>query len=74
MKVEKIIYSVIITVVILTVAQALYPTMSAIITNITGSGYAGIGILTVLTVLYWILISAGLVLYWVKSFGIGGKY
>lgn len=77
MKVEKIIYAVIISVIVLSVAQALYPTLAAIITNITGTtSYTGTAILTVLTAIYWVLISAALVLFWVKSFGIstGGKY
>jgi hypothetical protein len=72
---EKVIYAVILTVIILAVSGALYPVMQTYITNITGSGYAGTAILVVLSTLYWILISAGVVIFWLKSFGIkmGGK-
>lgn len=72
---EKLIYAVIISIVVLSVAQALYPTLSDYITNITGAGYGGTAILAVVATLYWVLISAGVVLFWVKSFGIhmGGR-
>ena len=72
MEPKKIINSVIMAVIVLAVAGALYPTLTAYINNITGS-FANTGILTVVGVLYWILISAGMVMYFVKSFGIGGK-
>jgi len=72
MEPKKIINSVIMAVIVLAVAGALYPTLTTYINNITGS-FANTGILTVVSVLYWILISAGMVMYFVKSFGIGGK-
>jgi hypothetical protein len=66
---NKIVNAVIMMVVILAVAGALYPTLMTYINNITGT-FSNTGILVVVGVLYWILIAAGLVLYMLKSFGI----
>lgn len=68
---KGLINAVITTVVILAIAGALYPTVQTYITNITGT-YANTSILTVVSVLYWILIAVGIVLMWVKGFGVGG--
>jgi len=75
LKPQAVINAVILMVVILAVASALYPILQGYITNITGTYPAGTGILVVVSTLYWILIAAGLVLYMMKSFGVhlGGK-
>lgn len=75
MNIEKIIYSVVIIVVVLAVAGALYPTLATQVTNISGSGFGGTAMLVIVSVLYWVLISASVVLYMVKSFlpKMGGK-
>ena len=68
---NKIINTVILSVVILAISGALYPTLLSYVNNITGT-YSNTAILSIISVLYWILISAGMVLYWVKAFGVGG--
>lgn len=65
---EKIIYATIIVVVILAIAGSLYPTLVTYVNNITGSGWTGTAIVAIISVLYWILVGAGIVLYFVKSF------
>lgn len=66
----KVINSVILMIIVLAVSGALYPILQTYITNVTGSGYAGTAILALVSTLYWILISAGIVLYMMKSFGV----
>lgn len=76
MDVKKLIVGVILSYVGLQVAGILYPLLSALITNLTGYGYTGIAVLTIITSLYWLLIAFAIVMYLLSSLGmnLGKKY
>lgn len=67
MNIEKVITELVLIIVFLYVANAMYPPLLDVITNITGT-YGNTAMVLLITILYWILVSASVLLYFVKVF------
>ena len=65
---SMIITELIMVVVFLYIAAALYSPITTIVLNITGSGYSNTGMLTLVTTLYWILVASLTILVFVFIF------
>jgi hypothetical protein len=66
----KIIGTIILIIIVLAVAGSLYPTFTEYIDNATGSGFTGTALLSVASVLYWIIISAVVLLSLIEGLGL----
>lgn len=70
MDANKMVYTVIISIIVLAIASGLYPTLVTYIDNITGSGFSGAILVGVISAIYWILVGAGVIFTFLKGFGI----
>lgn len=66
----KVIMTIILVIVTLSVATALDDTLFDKIDNLTGEGLAGTAILSVIKVLYWVLIGASILIEFLFGFGL----
>jgi len=71
---NKMVYTVIMSIVILAIASGLYPTLVTYIDNITGSGFTGALLVGVISAIYWILVGAGVIFSFLKGFGISNIF
>lgn len=67
----KLVMTVIMIIVTLTVASSLDDTLFDTIDNVTGDGFVGTALLAIVQTLYWLIISAVVIVEMILGFGLG---
>ena len=70
MEPKKFLFTIIMTIVILSIAGGIYPSLLTTINNITGSGWTGTAMLVVVSIIFWILTASGVILFLMDGMGI----
>ena len=70
MNIGGAIVTVILIIIFLGVTSGLYPVFIGYINNVTAEGWAGTALLVILGTLYWIIVSAVVILGFLEGFGL----
>lgn len=70
MNIGKMIVTIILIIVYLSVAVAMYPVLTEFVDNVTGSGWTGSAIVAIISTLYWIIVGATSLLGFILGMGL----